>query len=132
MGSKSTNWTSTTNNNDESVLQGLAAVRGDNNTTNVLDGDAIKQAFTYGTGVNAGQTQTIGEVLNTVNGLADKLITSASENSRAAIDSMQTGLTSSTGSIRDAYAQAANSGIDPQKSLLGIAAIAALVFIFKG
>jgi hypothetical protein len=132
MGSKSTVWTSTTTNNDESVLQGLAAVRGDNNTTNVLDGDAIKEAFTFGTGVNAGQTQTIGEVLNTVNGLADKLITSASQNSRDAIEAMQSGLASSTGSIKDAYAQAANSGIDPQKALLGIAAIAALVFIFKG
>lgn len=131
---KSTSIVTTTNEQDQ--LNGLASLKTQGNantiTTQVLDGDAIKQAFTYGTGVNAGQTQTIDSLFRTVDSLAGQVITAASDNSNKTISALQSGLASATGSIQGAYAQAANSGIDPQKALLGLAALAALAFLFKG
>lgn len=131
---KSTSIVNTTNQQDQ--INGLASLKtegtGNTITTQVLDGDAIKQAFTYGGAVNAGQTQTIDSMFNTVNSLAGKVISAASDNSNKTINALQSGLTSATGSIQSAYAQAANSGIDPQKALLALAALAALAFIFKG
>lgn len=132
MGSKSSNVVQTFTTVDESVIQGLAGVRGDGNTTQVLDGEAIKEAFTFGTAANAGQLQTIGQVLGTIDNLAGKVISAANDNSTSAIKAMQSGLSTTSGSIQSAYAQAANSGIDPQKALLGLGALAALAFIFKG
>lgn len=131
---KSTSIVTTTNEQDQ--LNGLASLKTQGNantiTTQVLDGDAIKQAFTYGGAVNAGQTQTIESLFNTVDSLAGKVITAASDNSNKTINALQSGLSSATGSIQSAYAQAANSGIDPQKALLGLAALAALAFMFEG
>lgn len=129
MGSKSTNIVTTTN--DESQIQALAAVRGDGNTTQVLDGDAIKQAFTFGTTNAANQSATIGEVLKTVDSLSTKFMTSAAENSTATINALQNGLTTATGGIQTAYTKANSGGLDPQLILLGVGVLT-LAFIFKG
>jgi hypothetical protein len=129
MGSKSTNIVATQN--DESQIQALAAVRGDGNTTQVLDGDAIKQAFTFGTASSANQAASLGEVLKTVDSLSTKFMTSAAENSNATIDALQNGMKTATGSIQTAYSKANSGGLDPQLILLG-AGVLALAFIFKG
>lgn len=131
---KSTSIVETVNNQNQ--VQGLAALntQGNSNTTttNILDADAIKQAFTYGGQVNAGQSATMSDLFKTVGTLSHDAITAAAENSNKTISALQSGLSSATGSIQSAYAQAANSGIDPQKALLGLAALAALAFLFKG
>jgi len=132
MGSKSSTIIDTTNINDESQIQALAAVRGDSNTTQILDGDAIKQAFTFGTANSAGQTQTIGEVLKTVDSLSTKFIESAAANSNATIDALQSGMAATTGSIQSAYTRANAGGMDPQVVLLGVGVLAVLAFILKG
>lgn len=129
MGSKSSNTVITSN--DESQVQALAAVRGDGNTTQILDGDAIKQAFTFGTANSANQSATIGEVLKTVDSLSTKFMATAAENSNATIDALQNGMKTATGSIQTAYSKANSGGLDPQLILLGVGVLA-MAFIFKG
>ncbi len=129
MGSKSSNTVLT--NNDESQVQALAAVRGDGNTTQVLDGDAIKQAFTFGTANSANQSATIGEVLKTVDSLSTQFIGAAAENSNATIKALQNGMATATGSIQTAYTKANSGGLDPQLIMLGVGVLV-LAFIFKG
>lgn len=130
MGSKSSSTVIT--NNDESQIQALAAVRGDGNTTQILDGDAIKEAFTFGTANSANQSATLGEVLKTVDSLSTKFIGAAADNSNATISALQNGLTNATGSIQTAYTKANSGGIDPQVVLLGVGLLAVLAFVFKG
>lgn len=132
MGSKSSTIIDTTNINDESQIQALAAVRGDSNTTQILDGDAIKEAFRFGTGTATGQSQTIGEVLKTVDSLSTKFIESAAANSNATISALQSGMNATTGSIQTAYTKANSGGMDPQVVLLGVGVLAVLAFILKG
>lgn len=129
MGSKSTNIVTTLN--DESQVQALAATRGDGNTTQILDGDAIKQAFTFGTASSANQAASLGEVLKTVDSLSTKVIGAAADNSNATIKALQNGMVTATGSIQSAYSKANSGGLDPQLILLGVGVLA-LAFIFKG
>ncbi len=131
MGSKSSTNITTTNNNDESTLNGLAAVRGDANTTQILDGGAIRESYAYAAKVGDNTSNNIGQVLNTIDSVAGKALTASSENSSKTIAALQNGLSQASGAIQTAYTKQQNGGIDPQMILIGVGFIA-LAFIFKG
>lgn len=132
MSSKSNSVIQTTTNNDESQIQALNAIRGDNNTTSVLDGDAIKASYAYAAKVGDNTSNNIGQVLNTIDSVAGKAIAGNADTSSKTIKALQDGMSQVSGSVQAAYAKSANGGVDPQMVLLGIGALVAVAFIFKG
>lgn len=129
--SKSSTTYNQTEANDSSQVLGLAAVKGDRNITQILDADAIKESYAYAAKVGDNTSNNISSLLNTVENVAGKALSTANENSSKTISALQSGLSQASGSIQTAYAKAQNSGIDPQTIMLGLAALTAAVFIFR-
>lgn len=132
MGSKSSTTVTTTTNNDQSQIQALAAVRGDGNTTNILDADAIRESYAYAAKVNDNTTNNITALLGTVDSVAGKAIAANASTSSETIKALQDGMSQVSGSVQAAYSKAANGGVDPQMALLAIGAVVAIGIIFKG
>ncbi len=130
--SGSTSIVTTDTKNEQSQINGLAAVRGDNNTTQVLDAGAIGQAYQYAAKVNDNTTNNIGSVLQTIDSVTGKALQATTDASKQTISALQSGLSKATGSIQEAYTKAASSGLDPQNLLLGMAALAVVaIFAFR-
>lgn len=132
MGSKSTSVVQTTTNNEQDTINGLASVKGDANTVNVLDADAIRSAFAFGAGVNDQAGLNLGRLLDTTNSLATLAMTNAAATTSSAIDAMQSGATNTASAINAAYTRSSNSGIDPMMAMLGLGALLLLGWAFKG
>lgn len=132
MGSKSSTTVTTTTNNDQSQIQALAAVRGDGNTTNILDGDSIRESYAYSAKVNDNNSNNINSLLGTVDSVAGKAIAANAATSSETIKALQDGMSQVSGSVQAAYSKAANGGVDPQMILLAVGAVVAVAFIFRG
>lgn len=130
MGSKSSNYVSTVETVDNSAINGLASVRGDGNKVNVLDNDAIKDAFAFANKNNDGTNKSLGDVIGVFGSLANKAFESSAKTTSDALK----GITSTTGSLNSAITTATtklqNSGIDPQVILLGVLALVGFM-VFK-
>lgn len=85
MGSKSYSSVSTNEQLDNSQVQGVNALRGDGNTFQVLDGEAIKNAFAFGMQNSEGQAKNVGDMLKTFGTVADKTLKNAFESGQAAL-----------------------------------------------
>lgn len=129
MGSKTN--INTTNVNDQSQIQALAAVRGDGNTTNILDGDAIKLSYQYASQVNDNNSNNIGQVLNTIDSVTGRAFAASAEQSNKAISALQDGISHTANGIQLAYSKAQNQGFDPQMLLLGLAGLLAVGWLMK-
>lgn len=132
MGSKSNSIITTNTSNDQSQIQALAAVRGDGNTTNILDGDAIRESYAYSAKVNDTSANSLTAMMGAMNSVASLAIQSNAASSNQTIKALQDGMSQVSGSVQAAYSKSANGGVDPQMLMLGIGAIVALAFIFKG
>lgn len=159
MGSKTNTSISTSEQLDNSQVQGVNAIRGDANTLQLLDGDAIKQAFAFGNQNSEGQAKSIGDTLKTFGTLADKTLKNAFESGQEALGFASKASDKSYGfstdvfksfvdgtkdaqrrlaesgntansAVMSAYSRAQNNGLDPQTLMLGALALGAL-FIFK-
>lgn len=130
MGSKTN--INTTNVNDQSQIQALAAVRGDGNTTNILDGDAIKLSYQYASQVNDNSSNNIGMALNTIDSVTGRAFAASADQSNKAISALQDGISKTADGIQTAFAKSQNAGIDPQMLLLGLAGLLAVGWMMKG
>lgn len=130
MGSKTS--VKTTNISDQSQVNGLAAVRGDGNTTTILDGDAIKLSYQYASQVNDNNSNNIGQVLNTIDSVTGRAFAASADQSNKAISALQDGISKTANGIQTAFAKSQNAGIDPQMLLMGLAGLLAVGWLMKG
>lgn len=127
MGSKVNTVTST----DNSVQDALAATRGDNNVTQILDAGAIRSAYEYASRVGDNTSNNIGQLLNTFESVAGQTLKQSSEQTKNTLSALQDGFRTSANSIQDAYTKQQNSGLDPQMLFIGLGVIA-IFWIMKG
>lgn len=129
MGSKVNTVTST----DNSVQDALAATRGDNNVTQILDAGAIRRAYEYASRVGDNTSNNIGQLLNTFESVAGQTLKASSEQTKNTLSALQDGFRTSANSIQDAYTKQQNSGLDPQILFLGLGlGVVAIFWIVKG
>lgn len=131
MGSKSSSVYQNWETNDASQVQGLQAIRGDGNTISVLDGGAVGSAVDLAKASVTSNAATIADVLGTVDSLAGKVINSTVEANAQALKTLTDSGKASTSAIQAAYSTAANSGIQPEKLLIILAALGAVILIMK-
>lgn len=135
-GSKSSSSSSVTTNEhlDNSQVQGLAAVRGDGNTVQLLDNDAIKNALAFANRTADGNAKSTGDLLNVFGSLADKVFSNAAQQSQDTIKRMSESSNNVNNAVSSAfnaaYTKAQNSGIDPQMIIFAVLGLGAL-FLFK-
>lgn len=91
MSSKSSSSIVTTENIDNSSLNGLATTRGDGNSVNILDAGAIKDALQFAGRAADGQAAGVGDMLKTFGTLANSTLTNAYKSSQDALDFADTG-----------------------------------------
>ena len=129
MGSK----VNTVTNTDNSVIDALAATRGDNNVTQILDAGAIRRAYEYASRVGDNTSNNIGQLLGTFESLAGQTLKQSSEQTKNTLSALQDGFRTSANSIQDAYTKQQNSGLDPQILFLGLGlGVVAIFWIVKG
>lgn len=160
MGSKSTSIVNTNEQLDNSQVQGVNALRGDGNTFQVLDGEAIKNAFAFGMQNSEGQAKNVGDMLKTFGTVADKTLKNAFESGQEALGFADKNTDKSFGfasdvfksfvdgtndttkrlaevgnsansAIMSAYGRAQNNGLDPQMLVMGALGLGVLFIIFK-
>lgn len=135
MGSK-TNY-QTNEVNDASQVQGLAAVRGDGNSVQVLDGDAIKTAFAAADRNSAGLFSTVADITRSQSEAWAKYMDSAQSQNNQVISLLsktaETGAEQTRQSLAAvaSNADAANMQMKPQNMLLIVAALVAVVIVAR-
>lgn len=132
MGSKSSSIYQSTESNDASQVQGLQAIRGDGNSISVMDGGAVSAAVDLARAGVTSNAATIADMLGTVDSLAGRVIESTLAANEKALKTLTDSGKASTSAIQSAYSTAANAGIQPEKLLLILAALGAVVLLMKG
>ena len=134
MGSKTNTSISTSEHLDNSQVQGVAAVRGDGNTVQLLDNDAIKNALAFANKTADGSAKSTGDLLNVFGSLADRVFGDAAKQSQDTIkrisESSNNVNNAVSSAFNSAYTKAQNNGLDPQMIIFAVMALGAL-FIFK-
>lgn len=134
MGSKTSSYVSTNEHLDNSQVQGVAAVRGDGNTVQLLDNDAIKNALAFANKTADGSAKSTGDLLNVFGSLADRVFGDAAKQSQDTIkrisESSNNVNNAVSSAFNSAYTKAQNNGLDPQMIIFAVMALGAL-FIFK-
>lgn len=119
----------TTTSTDNSVIDALAGVRGDGNITQILDAGAIKDSYSYASRVGDNTSTNINNLLGVFDSVAGKTLQASSDSSKNTLQALQGGYKDAQNAIQDAYTKAANSGLDPQKLVIGIGVIV-VIYIF--
>lgn len=131
MASKSTSIVNTNEQLDNSQVQGVNALRGDGNTFQVLDGDAIKNALAFASKTADGQAKSTGDLLSVFGSLVDKAFNNAASQSQETIKRLSESTNNVNNAVTSAYAKAQNLGIDPQFLVMGVMGLGVLFIFFK-
>lgn len=134
---------------DNSAINGLAGVRGNNNITQVLDADAISgalgfasknadvqskalnDAFAFGKANADTSSKAFGDVMGIFGGLANKAFDSAAKQTSNAMSAVTEGTTKLNSAISTAQTKLANSGIDPQVIVIASLVLAGVIVFVK-
>lgn len=119
----------TTNNTDSSNIQALAAARGDGNNVQVLDGDAIREAFSFASEKDKTSSKSLGEFLGVFDSLANKMFESAALQNAKALDTVAKSSSNVTSAVESAFSKS-NNALDPQIIIFAIIGLSAFI-IFK-